>query len=315
MSFDLQIWEQPNTLPTPDTVAQAGQISLTLQQRKAPINPKFVEFARQLVASYPSQKSDPANAVWVGDPVGEAQTCDDAVFSISLPPVNRLGLLRLVADTATALGLTVYDDQIGMAFLPTGVVLPNEHAEAWKREKQQMDVAPKPKTKAQMIKYLSEYWTPFFAIYGFKPVEKSAEGFKFERAIENGTQTIAAFVNGSGSEFACRIYLRVNNEVVTNLYKPYGNPNSVHEIVFPLSEWVPDRYAGYPTSSVEDIRWLTSQFETIAIPVLDSMRDIKGLNHIFNIDRPEALSREFLRSTYFMSFISLIVSIWMDIAV
>jgi hypothetical protein len=302
----LHIWEQPNTLPVPGTVAMAGQIWLTLRERKAAINPKFVALARQLVASYPSQQSDPKNSVWIGDPIGEAQTCDDAVFTIALPPANRLGLLRLVADKATAHGLTVYDMQIGMVFLPNGVVLPQEHAAAWALEKQKMDAAPKPKTKAQMLKHLSEYWAPVFGNHGFKPGKKSAEGIGFERGIEHGKQTIAVYVDGSGSEFSCDVHLRVNNEVVTKLFQPYANPNKEVEIVIPMDVLVSQPYGGYPIATPEELQRLTSQIETEALPVLDSLRDVKGMNQVFNIDRPEYLLKEmrFNSNLYFVSLIA-----------
>ena len=66
--------------------------------------------------------------MWAGDPVHETQTCDEAVYAISLLYTKRMGIMRLVVDTAMALGLTVFDDQIGMAFLPSGEVLPKEQS-------------------------------------------------------------------------------------------------------------------------------------------------------------------------------------------
>jgi hypothetical protein len=69
----------------------------------------------------------------------EAQDNEQAIFSLRLPQADRVQLLRLVVDTATALGLTVFDGQIGMVFLPSGAVFPEEHAKSWALIKMQMD--------------------------------------------------------------------------------------------------------------------------------------------------------------------------------
>jgi len=107
----------------------------------APANANFVALVKQLLEHHPSQACNPTctHLVWGGDPLKEAQDNDRAIFSLRLPQADRVALLRLVVDTATALGLTVLDEQLGMVFLPSGAVLPEEHAKSWTLIKMQMD--------------------------------------------------------------------------------------------------------------------------------------------------------------------------------
>src|SRR5207253_306412 len=70
-------------------------------------------------------------AVWPSDPAAEAQALTRAVWAVGIPDDDRVRIAHFVVERATALGLTVFDDQLGMAFLPSGQVLPPEKAEIW----------------------------------------------------------------------------------------------------------------------------------------------------------------------------------------
>lgn len=114
---------------------------LALQGVKAPANPKFIDLVQQLLKRHPSQASDPScpHSTWGGDPLKDALINRERLFCLSLPPANRVEMLRLVVETASVRGLTVFDDQIGMVFFPSGVVLPEDRAASWVRIKAQMD--------------------------------------------------------------------------------------------------------------------------------------------------------------------------------
>lgn len=141
MTYLLRIWEHSARFPEPVTFEIASQTARALQTAKAAANPKFRALALQLLKHHPSQASDPTypHSAWRGDPLKDAQTGDDALFTLELPPADRVELLRLVVDQAAALGLTVFDDQDGMVFLPSGTVLPEERAASWALLKAQMD--------------------------------------------------------------------------------------------------------------------------------------------------------------------------------
>lgn len=140
--YKIYIWVQSEDQPEPVTFETASQTMLALQMSGAPANKKFVALVEELLKHHPSQACDPActHLVWGGDPLKEAQDNDQAIFSLRLPQADRVALLRLVVDTATAQGLAVLDKQLGMVFLPSGAVLPEEHAKSWALIKAQMDL-------------------------------------------------------------------------------------------------------------------------------------------------------------------------------
>ena len=139
--YQIYIWIQNKNQPEPATFAAASQTMLALQTNGAPANAKFVALVEQLLKHYPSQACDAGftHSVWGGDPLKEAQDNEQAIFCLCLPQANRVELLRLVVDTATVQGLVVFDEQLGMVFLPSGAVLPEEHARSWTLIKAQMD--------------------------------------------------------------------------------------------------------------------------------------------------------------------------------
>jgi hypothetical protein len=141
MTYLLRIWEHSALLPEPVTFELASQTARALQATQSSANPKFTTLVLQLLKHHPSQASDPTclHSAWRGDPLKDAQTGADALFTLGLPPADRVELLRLVVDQAAALGLTVFDDQDGMVFLPSGTILPEERATSWVLLKAQMD--------------------------------------------------------------------------------------------------------------------------------------------------------------------------------
>lgn len=140
--YQIYIWVQSENQPEPATFEAASQTMLALQTSGAPANAKFVALVEQLLKYRPSQACDPGctHFAWGGDPLKEAQDNEQAIFSLRLPQADRVALLRLVVDTASAQGLAVLDEQIGMVFLPSGAVLPEGHAKSWALIKAQMDL-------------------------------------------------------------------------------------------------------------------------------------------------------------------------------
>lgn len=134
MSYDLRIWEHPAGQATPASLEEAARRGMELEQLAPGFNPKFAELAEQMVAY-----SGSANASWIGSPVANARNCSRAVWSFALPSENRVHLLCVVVKLANALGLTVWDDQLGLALIPPDVVLPPERASIWKSAMQAME--------------------------------------------------------------------------------------------------------------------------------------------------------------------------------
>jgi hypothetical protein len=119
--------------------------------------------------------------VWQGDPIAIAQSWAGAVWPFSLPDGDRVAVMRALVDQATALGLVVFDDQLGMAFLPGGQVLPTEMASQWADLKRQLDDAPAPLTKAEVRQLMATYLREMLKKHGFVPRKSTRWDVEFVR--------------------------------------------------------------------------------------------------------------------------------------
>jgi hypothetical protein len=136
MSYDISVFEWPQGFGQPADIEQINLVMEGLSAEPAD-NGKFKALAKALVDRFPysgfsrrDPRSDGATD-WPGDPVADAETLDAAVWRFALPSENRELILQFIADQARSLGLAVFDDQIPVAFLPSGLILPKEAEEAW----------------------------------------------------------------------------------------------------------------------------------------------------------------------------------------
>ncbi|MEB0031354.1 hypothetical protein QN372_11395, partial [Undibacterium sp. RTI2.1] len=104
-----------------------------LSATPSPPNSKFAALAKALIRRFPVEVGGAEDSA--EDPCGEPGawvesrpdgSTDTAVYSMAVYEDGVEVLLPLLIDTATALGLTVYDDQAGQVFLPDGGVLDSE---------------------------------------------------------------------------------------------------------------------------------------------------------------------------------------------
>lgn len=106
---------------------EAARSVFALEGQEADAHPKFKALAEQMAAY-----KGCGEAPWLGDPVAEAQRCTRRVWVFSLPADNRMRLLHTVVRLANALGLSVLDDQLGLALLAPKTVLPPQRASVWR---------------------------------------------------------------------------------------------------------------------------------------------------------------------------------------
>ncbi len=137
MSYDLRVWEPPAGQALAGSFEQALRNWFELELLEPGPNPKFAALAARMVAY-----KDCGDAPWEGDPVADAKRCRKAVWTFSLPAENRMKLLAAVVKRANALGLTVLDDQVGLALVAPNHVLPPERTDFWKQAMQVLEEAP-----------------------------------------------------------------------------------------------------------------------------------------------------------------------------
>jgi hypothetical protein len=209
MSYDIRIWEHPAGRPTPTTLEEAGRSMLELEKTRPGVNPKFIALAQKMIeghtysAMYPSGDRAAQDATWLGNPVQQAKELEKAVWAVELPEADRVGMLRFMVDNATGLGLAVFDEQIGMAFLPGGIVLPQAQRALWDGLKEEMASMPAPTTKPQMRKAMLAKVTPIFERHGFEARKSKEFDMEFFRTVEDGaSQKVVVRVEGTGPDFS-----------------------------------------------------------------------------------------------------------------
>jgi hypothetical protein len=224
MSYDLWTWDSAKHPAPTATFADVTKTFLDLQEVIDGPNPKFVEFARQLVARYPSSDMfklgdpDALDSVWAGNPVIQAQTEEQALFGISLYGENRLAVMRHFVEAANTVGLTVFDDQLGMAFLPNGQVLPPEAQAQWAAVKQELASQSAPISKAQMRKIAISQVQAMAQKHGFVKRKKEGIDTEFVRPIEGGEQIIWVQIYGTAPHLKLSLSFSIEFEKIEHIY-------------------------------------------------------------------------------------------------
>jgi len=155
--------------------------------------------------------------------------------------------------------------------------------------KRDMDAAPKPKTKAQMRKYVAAQFLQAFGPQGFEVVKPEHCEIQLRRKIDEGYQDIRLFVKGSGSEFTCSVFFSAVNERVISIFEPYAAKGQIQDTAMSLklNDFIAEPYGGYPISSPEEIKSLLDAIQTHVRPILDLMCDAKGLDQLFHGESPK----------------------------
>ncbi len=262
----------------PATVEEAGKAMLEFERHAPGPNPKFVELARAMLSHFPEADS------WPNDPLAEARSCEDAVWAFSLPDEDLPQVIRLVVKHATALGLVVYGDQLGMAFLPDGRVLPEHLASQWAELGEYLDKGPKPFSKAQVQKLAAAYLGEALERHGFAPSrEAGTKVTTFRRTTSDGVQRIELIVHGYAPDFECVVMCAHRNdqaEAISDALFPnpvdtlYFNVDVFHE---PFGET-----GRIPIKNMEQIRAMVAMVETYGMPVLDTAAAPGGLDRVMN---------------------------------
>jgi hypothetical protein len=122
MSYVVHLWEEAS----PSSLHEADRLHERLAGTAAAANPKFAQLSRALIERFPAEVGGRGEQgeSWVESPP-DGRT-DTRVYSLGLYGGGIDRLLPVLVTEAMALGLTVYDDQAGRAYLPGGWVLDHE---------------------------------------------------------------------------------------------------------------------------------------------------------------------------------------------
>ena len=125
MPHAVHVWN----FPTPRSLEQAAQIFRELPASGRPQNRSFLQLAQQLTARHPCNTTlpdDDPDAVWSGGPVDGVTSAGR--WSVGIRSEHLDSVLPFLVETATTLGLVVYDEQRGEVHLPGGTTLTRDGA-------------------------------------------------------------------------------------------------------------------------------------------------------------------------------------------
>ncbi|MGJ7558876.1 hypothetical protein ACSFBI_33410 [Variovorax sp. RB3P1] len=297
MSYDLRAWERPVGQADPASFEEASQILLELERLKPGPNPRFIELAEKMAERYPvqgqgasSHRDNGSDAAWVGDPVVDARGCMRAVWAFALPTGDRVRVLRFVVESANSLGLTVFDDQLGMAFIPPGRVLPTEHAHTWEGAKREMNAEPEQWTLASMRKEMKPHLAALLEPHGFvleKLPAKSQLDAKYARSTEAGTQLITMSSRFVLSAPECAIGIDIRNDAITEILTAIFPERAsdlfvIGRVSFNAAIFEGIFNGGVSIESEHDVHRILKMVEQQALPILDMTRTSAGINQVLN---------------------------------
>jgi hypothetical protein len=290
MSYDLRVWEQPPGQPRPGTLEDVGRTVLALEVKRPGTNPKFITLGERMSARFAAaSRSLPVadDAVWSSDPAADARTIEDGVWVLEVPPENRVAVVFFVVETATSLGLSVLDEQLGMAFLPGAVVLPEDKRGFWSdlgRELMENDKKPRA-TKADVRRAMATFLRESAEKFGFRhdPSNRRVD-VAFVRSTPAGVQTIDLRLDGSLPLLKCSIYCRQRNEEVEAIHAAAvgASESTPHTFAFNAGIFKGFFHTGMPFESVKEIKEIFALLEERAIPVLQQSASLSGMNGVLN---------------------------------
>lgn len=226
MSYTLQIWETP----TPTSAQEAEQICDQLSDEKAEQNLKFITLAQQLTQRYPcitqpkgNKEEGYENSVWSEGPFNGV--CDQPIYGLGVVIDHVAEVMPFVCSTANALGLTVYDQQTGDTYVPSGVILTIADETIIRAPQIQSDKADKLGSDKQATRLAQGYISDLMEKRGFKWVEKHSW---FEKPHNDFYHAFGVAVLGGNLYFSAHIDVLKNIGFATNFnlfFRPgFGAP-------------------------------------------------------------------------------------------
>ncbi|GGY85217.1 hypothetical protein GCM10011613_32920 [Cellvibrio zantedeschiae] len=162
MSYVIHIWEQPS----PATWKEADALQANLVGKKATPNPKFAQLAQQLLRDFPHVRGAQGSPWIEGAPDGQV---DEASWALGIDSAQIERVVPVLVTHALALGLTVYDDQAGEAYLPGNWRLSPEGREPleWLEVAEDSEFERKAKGQNYLEERVRALVLPHFEAHGF----------------------------------------------------------------------------------------------------------------------------------------------------
>nr|WP_315234733.1 hypothetical protein [uncultured Albidiferax sp.] len=130
MSYGLDIWAHPIPNSFEEALRITGELRGDGDTKRA--NPKYVELARRLTASYPSSTdliADTSDEVWSDGPVDGLSS--GPLWGVGILTQHAYVVAPFVIEQAAALGLIVLDRQLGRVHVAGKVFTHADKKKPW----------------------------------------------------------------------------------------------------------------------------------------------------------------------------------------
>jgi hypothetical protein len=321
MSVDIYLWEHPSHLPPLTTLEEGVQEFLALSPKELGIvNPKFIAFGEQLAQRFPgadsfSPDSDEAqDAAWPTSPAHEAKQVTSAVYVFGLPDNQWECVMAAAVELGTKAGLTVLIDLLGILFLPTGEILPDDAgAFIWENFLGALEDRKKPESeflsKPDLRRLMTEEIKKILAPHGFR-LEKKESGIdgSFTRSIQSSKQKLSFRIMGySPSSYACEIFCTVIENAVAEVGRgALGYEDAMQTFFLNLAFFSDPPYTPLGIGTPKDRANVFSLVANQALRLFNQSTNLNELDLLLNGPQSEPL-----RSRVSERFISPVIVAWL----
>jgi hypothetical protein len=210
-----------------------------------------------------------------------------ALHSLELPYSNYFPLLTALGDTAAAFNLVIYDDQLGVAYLPSKKALPDNRAIDWLMQKDFL--ANKTfKNLNEFQNYVQPLMHELMARYGLSYELLTPTDTKpvYIKKTTYGIQYISVgYTQDKEGDYGLNGCLYINIPLVENIYHKFDffkerNPKSFTMLLLDGLY----RSSNYKLKTKEDVTTRLQWFEDGFLKALAIAENIQGLDRLLNGD-------------------------------
>ena len=307
MSYSIAIWDPSRHGPAPQTFDEVVAQYRKLSEVDDEPNYWFVSFAQRIQDMV--KFTDAPNEEWqrlYGQFVASAKRSRGALFQVDMPRDNPAGMLKRMVQTATALKLVVYDDNSGLAFLPDGQVLPPAKARVWQAIQSGRDYNPDalPDTKPAFLELAQPLFAQVFGPHGFVEGVNNHGEPVLTRQCAGGDQylQISSKPLRGKPGFGVDIDFNMTSPAVNDIYQQFQFPRgapSPYALGSSLFLIGSRNSADLEVQTRKDLEALFHAAAQRIMPILDTARDIRGMDRAMNGEAAVKL-RDYLRRTIYI---------------
>jgi hypothetical protein len=294
----------------PETFEEAIEMLNKLNEPVPPqSNHKFVCFAqrmKQYLAGDAYKNNEAITELYIGLEK-DAYEQTTPVFQVELPEEfeDRLAAEELIAMVATGYGLAVFDDNIGLVFLPHGKILPESKIEDWKGALEFLKLKKTddfPKTIPKFTKLVEPKMDALMQRYGFHKGDMGFSGtlqgkVGYIRKVASGTQYVSPVYEKKRGETNICMYIYIHSDPIQVIYESTGlfveecNFSEERTFNFSVNNWDDENgmigLTGLSTviDSSKALDFVLSRVEErVILGILQTAQTLQGLDHIINED-------------------------------